>query len=221
MDPSSLGHGTDLATLTDQQLSDFLEQVDAADILSKTKTISMSASALWYATVLHWPVFPLVPARKAPLTDHGFKDASPDPEQISAWWTRWPNANIGVPTGHREQGGCGYDVIDVDGVDGFKSLREIQHRDCPLDCSAVTFCDASGTLPPVRALAFTPGDPDGVTNGRIRGQGRHLYTPAAGTSNTTKAFPGIDLRGDGGYVVAPPSVGPSGGRYSWITRPSA
>jgi hypothetical protein len=210
-----------MQTLTDEQLSDLLAEIDAAEILSKNRTIDMGAAALWYADNLGWPVFPLVQQRKAPLTAHGFKDASADLATVASWWTRWPEANIGVPTGRREQGGCGFDVIDVDGVPGFRSLAELKHRDCQSGCCDTTFCEATGALPPLHALAFTPGDPDGVVNGRSRGQGRHYYTPAAGSSNTTQAFPGIDLRGDGGYVVASPSVGPSGARYSWITRPVA
>ena len=47
---------------------------------------------------------------KKPLTKHGYKDASKDPAQIEAWWNRWPNANIGLPTGETN----GILVIDVD-----------------------------------------------------------------------------------------------------------
>ena len=53
------------------------------------------------------PVFPCA-ASKCPLTDHGFKDASDDPSTIRDWWTRCPDALIGVPTGHR------FVVVDVD-----------------------------------------------------------------------------------------------------------
>jgi len=45
------------------------------------------------------PVFPLVPKGKAPLTAHGFKDATDDEAKIRAWWTATPDANIGMPTG--------------------------------------------------------------------------------------------------------------------------
>src|SRR6516162_3950542 len=57
------------------------------------------ASALKYATVLHWPVFPLKPRTKEPATAHGFKDATTDPEQIRRWWKQHPDYNIGTPTG--------------------------------------------------------------------------------------------------------------------------
>src|SRR5699024_12735745 len=45
------------------------------------------------------PVFPCVPGGKRPLTRHGFHDATNDPDQAEAWWRKYPNANIGVPTG--------------------------------------------------------------------------------------------------------------------------
>ena len=45
---------------------------------------------------------------KRPFTAHGFKDASTDPDVIRRWWTRWPDALIGVPTGIK------FCVVDVD-----------------------------------------------------------------------------------------------------------
>ncbi|MCP4594521.1 MAG: DUF3987 domain-containing protein [bacterium] len=59
---------------------------------------------------LGYPVFPCVSGGKAPLTKHGFKDATTDPAQIEAWWSKHPDANIGMPT-------AGLLVIDVDGAD--------------------------------------------------------------------------------------------------------
>jgi Bifunctional DNA primase/polymerase, N-terminal len=53
------------------------------------------------------PVFPC-DNDKRPFTAHGFKDASNDPDLIRKWWTRWPNALIGVPTGIK------FCVVDVD-----------------------------------------------------------------------------------------------------------
>ena len=53
------------------------------------------------------PVFPC-DNDKRPFTAHGFKDASTDPDVIRRWWTRWPNALIGVPTGIK------FCVVDVD-----------------------------------------------------------------------------------------------------------
>lgn len=224
-----------MATLDDQQLSDFLAAIDAAEIVERAKTYDLGAAAAYYATRIGWPVFPLRPRGKAPVIPrahenteeqktcrgrcghfgHGLYDATTDPTTIASWWTRWPDANIGVPTGLRAQGGCGWDVIDVDGRIGLGTLAKLKHALCPDDCTAETFCGATGNLPPIGAFAFTPGDPSEPNHE----PGRHLFTPATGSSNTTNAMPGIDLRGDGGYVVVAPSVGPAGVRYSWLTRP--
>jgi hypothetical protein len=218
MDPAQLDDialGQHMTTLTDAQLSDVIAAVDAAEVLAKSKTIDMGASALWYATKLGWPVFPLKPRGKKPVTAHGFKDATTDPDRVRDWWKQTPDANIGVPTGATPDGGCGFDVMDVDGSDGIKAWAAIKHGACTPGCSEVTFCDAVGPFD-IRAEAFTPGD------GVDRAPGRHLYVPATGKGNTTRiGGQSIDWRGRGGFVVVPPSVGLSGARYSWIKRPAA
>ena len=66
-------------------------------------------AALHYAE-LGYPVFPCAPGDKVPLTAHGFQDASSDPALVTAWWRRWPDANLGMPTGRPS----GVDVVDVD-----------------------------------------------------------------------------------------------------------
>ena len=75
-----------------------------------TTTVNLCCVAgLTYAE-LGYPVFPCAPGTKNPLTEHGFKDASTDPEVIAAWWEKWPNANVAIPT-------AGLVVIDRDGKD--------------------------------------------------------------------------------------------------------
>jgi hypothetical protein len=69
----------------------------------------MGAAALRYAE-LGYSVFPCKPGDKVPLTPHGCKDATTDPERIEQWWTQWPKANIGLATD-------GLLVVDVDGAD--------------------------------------------------------------------------------------------------------
>ncbi len=66
-------------------------------------------AALRYAE-LGYRVFPCVPGGKAPLTAHGFQDATTDPARIEAWWGKHPDANVGMSTE-------GLLVIDVDGAD--------------------------------------------------------------------------------------------------------
>ena len=214
-EPRGLPAVTDLASLTDEQLSDHLATLDASELVSEQRTIDLGASAQWYAGALEWPVFPLKPRGKKPLTQHGFKDATVDPDIIASWWMRWPDANLATPTGAREHGGCGLDVIDIDGHLGFASLSTIKHATCPPDCSATMYCPATGELPAIVARAFTPGDPT-----KTRAPGRHYYTPATGDGNASNYEPGLDYRGDGGYVVLPPSIGISGRRYSWLTQPT-
>jgi len=122
-----------------------------------------------------WHVLPLSPGKKTPLSANGLKDATTDPDIIDGWWERNPTANIGIRTGAES----GIIVLDVDtknGSDGEASLESF------------------GPIPPTYEVA-TPN------------AGRHLYFVAPGMSlgNRAGLRPGLDVRGDGGYVVAPPS----------------
>jgi len=132
-------------------------------------------------------VFPLLPCGKTPLTKHGFKDATTDPSIITKWWTQWPDANIGLATG--EVSSC--IVLDVDGADGNSSLEALKRELGPL---------------PNTCMART-------------GKGMHLYfcyPDGKEIRCRTNIARGIDVRADGGYVVAPPSVHPNGATYEWI-----
>jgi hypothetical protein len=122
------------------------------------------------------PVFPCVPGGKEPLTRHGHLDATTDPEQVRSWWTRHPEANIGIPTGERS-GILALDVdVDKDGFEGLASL--------------------------------TSSLPDTYTV-RTGGGGAHFYFSYPPGSNirdsASRIAPGVDIRGEGGYVIAPPS----------------
>ncbi len=139
--------------------------------------------ALWYAQQ-GWPVFPLLPGHKEPHVRNGFKGATTDLDRIDRWWKEHPDSNIGLATGVR------FDVIDVDGPQGIKSLAEMRE----------------GTLPDVHGRVATP-------------RGLHLYILPTGDGNTAGIRPGIDFRGKGGYVVAPPSRIDLK-TYSWLIQPS-
>ncbi|MCX7701460.1 MAG: bifunctional DNA primase/polymerase [Gemmataceae bacterium] len=65
-------------------------------------------AALRYAE-LGYPVFPCTPSGKTPRTEHGFHDATIDPEQIERWWSQHPGAHIAIPT-------AGLLVLDIDGL---------------------------------------------------------------------------------------------------------
>lgn len=150
-----------------------------------------------------WPVLPLHTVRdgrcfcgrsactspgKHPRTEHGAKDATTDETIIRQWWTRWPDANIGIATG----GGSGLVVVDVDprnGGDDSLDALERQHGALPQTVEALT-----------------------------GGGGRHILFAHPGKRiKNGPIAPGVDLKADGGYIVAPPSLHASGRAYTWDT----
>lgn len=125
-------------------------------------------------------VFPCVPGGKQPLTSHGFHDASTDLSTVERWWRRWPDANIGMPTG----AASGVDVVDVDvhargnGFDAFERAR------------------SAGLADGWACLVRTPSG------------GVHAYYPRDDASEQRSwqvPHRHVDFRGDGGYIVVPPS----------------
>lgn len=140
-------------------------------------SLAVAARSLASAVV---PVFPCLADGKRPLTRRGFLDASSDPARIAAWWSRTPNANIGIPTG----AASGVVVVDVD-VHGPTDGRVAWKR----------AADA-GLVDGAVLLVRTPTG------------GTHAYFPAtAGREQRSwqAAAAGVDFRGDGGYIIAPPS----------------
>jgi hypothetical protein len=124
------------------------------------------------------PVFPCVPGGKRPLTAHGFLEATADRAMVTSWWDRWPEANIGVPTGAVS----GVDVVDVDvhsAGTGFAYFEEARR---------------AGLVDGWIWLVRTPSG------------GAHAYFPADGEQRSWQV-PGkhIDFRGDGGYIIVAPS----------------
>lgn len=123
---------------------------------------------------------------KHPRAVHGLKDASRDPASVREWWNQWPDANIGIVTGPES----GILVLDVDGKQGEQSLIEFERRGWHV--------------------------PDTFT-AQTGGGGQHIYflwPESADVRNSqSKIAPGLDIRGRGGYVVAPPSLHASGARY--------
>lgn len=160
-----------LGTLSDRWTTWLLRELaDAPDALSAADVLLGRAI----------PLFPCVPGGKRPLTPHGFQDASADPAVVGSWWERWPDANIGVPTGAF----AGIDVVDVDvhstntGFPAFEHARRAR------------------LLNGWACLVRTPSG------------GVHAYFPrdTAGEQRSWQVpCKHIDFRGDGGYIIVPPS----------------
>ena len=132
-------------------------------------------------------VFPIQPRGKKPLIKQWQKTATTDTEMIGRWWQRWPTANIGLACG-RESGVW---ILDRDGDAGNASYERYK-------------CKPLETTLQVRT-----------------GNGIHHYIawPDDGTvmrNSAGKLGEGLDVRGEGGYVVAPPSIHPSGRPYEWL-----
>jgi hypothetical protein len=137
---------------------------------------------------LGWSVVPLRHRTKLPLIRWGeFERRAATEDQIREWWHAWPDANIAVVTGRVSA----LAVVDANPRhDGQSSLVALQAE--------------HGALP--MTVEATTG-----------GGGRHLYfaLPDILLRSRTAFAPGLDLRAEGGLVVAPPSIHPSGRPYEW------
>lgn len=116
-----------------------------------------------------------------------FRERAPDPGDVESWFRRWPRANVGIVTGLVS----GVVVLDIDPRNGGEeSLRELEEAHGPLPATATV---------------------------RTGGGGRHLWFAAEGAVAATRPVaPGLDVKGEGGVVVAPPSIHASGRAYEWI-----
>jgi hypothetical protein len=162
------------------------------------------AAALAYAEERGWPVFPCYwiedgrcscdrsdcSAGKHPLTPAGFKDASTDPLLIKAWWKKHPLANIGIPTGAVSA----MAVVDVDDKPAWSVL--------------------AGILP-----HYDFKNVPRQKTGKEFGWHLAFAHPGIPVKNGVKFRPGMDSRGDGGYIMGAPSSHLSGRRYEWQYLP--
>lgn len=143
--------------------------------------------ALKYARY-NWSIIPMRPHEKRPMIRwQEYQQHRATEEQIKNWYQRWPDMNIGVVTGQLS----GIVVLDVDprhGGDSNLEKWEQQHGQFPDTVEVIT-----------------------------GGGGRHLYFKHPGEiiHNRVSIVAGIDLRGDGGCAVLPPSIHPSGKAYRW------
>ena len=135
------------------------------------------------------PVFPLKPGTKEPAVSGGLHAATSDPDAVRAWWNKWPDANLSIPTGPHTN----VWVLDIDGAEGEASLSRLEGEHGPLPDTSGTVTGTGG-----RHLYFAwPTDGPEIRNsaGRI-GQG-------------------LDVRGAGGSIIVPPSIHPNGRPYRW------
>ena len=152
-------------------------------------------AAIKYATEYGWAVFPVSSNTKKPHTPNGCKDAKKAVGPIRAWWKKWPDAAIGIATGSASNLIVIDEDIDEDkGKNGYHEIRrwEKDHGALPETVQSIT--------------------------GR---GGYHLFFRYTGTDigNRTNLLDGVDVRGEGGYVIVPPSKHPNGTEYMWEYGP--
>ena len=138
---------------------------------------------------LGWSVFPIPSGKKTPrISWESYQKERASEEKIRKWWEIWPDANIGIVTGHVS----GIVVVDVDGPEGERTLEELED-----------------------------GEPTTISRTGSGGMHQFFAYPedAPELRNFARRAPELDFRGEGGFVVVPPSVHPSGNRYAWILSP--
>lgn len=163
-------------------------------------------AALGYAT-RGWGVFPLhgivagqctcgrrtcSSPGKHPIVRHGLHDATFEERTINEWWSRWPLANVAIATGTEP----GIVVVDIDLPRGASSLQHLIDNRLPITLAGLT---GGGGIHLVYA----------TTDAALRNSTGRL-------PGIDHDVPGIDLRANGGYIVAPPSRHATGGLYEWL-----
>jgi hypothetical protein len=179
------------------------EPVSAGLLTSGQTTTSQTSSEEMVAAALAsaergWHVFPAPPGQKKSHKGAKFSGgrkwgATRDPDEIQRDWRRWPNACIGITTGRNS----GFFVVELDtpaghNVDGIAAMKQLEdlHGKLPETLRAIS---------PSGSLHYYFQYPEGV---EVR-------------NSTSRVGPGIDVRGEGGMVIAPPSNRPGKGVYRW------
>jgi putative DNA primase/helicase len=146
-------------------------------------------AALKYAADFHWYVFPLVPRSKRPLIAEWPTKASIDPPTIRDWWLKWPGANIGIACGPSKLVVVDCDVKNeaANGLESWLDLKQ-EHK--------------------INDATVTQKTPSGGEHILYRSNGHGIH------NSSGQLAPGVDIRADGGYIVAPPSR-TSAGEYAW------
>ena len=130
---------------------------------------------------------------KHPILKGGFKNATCDQQQISIWWKKYSKANIGVPTGKAS----GWYAVDVDqknqGIENYSRFTE-QHKSEVPEATLKAHTGGGG----YHLIYAQPA------NGQVVGSGTNIGR-----------LEGVDFRGDGGYIIVPPSLHVNGTHYRW------
>lgn len=126
---------------------------------------------------------------KHPVIANWQKLATTDTTKITNWSKKYPNANVGIATGHAST----LTVLDVDGEEGKQSLKQLEEK--------------HGSLPKTTKVETGSGG------------FHYYFTHHKEFTNSVKFLPGLDTRNDGGYVVAPDSKHVSGGTYKFLVTP--
>ena len=155
----------------------------------------LGKAAVWYAEN-GFAVFPLRARGKRPATQHGVNDWTDDAESVRKWWEKHPDHNIGIACG-TPSGGLlvlDFDVDEEKDKDGLATLYAWER--------------SHGELPET-AVAITG-----------RGGMHYLYrTDRTNIHPSANPDLSVDVRSDGSYIVAPPSVHENGRRYEWQDSP--
>lgn len=169
--------------------------------------MDLRAKSKLFVTKLGLKVFPCRPRDKRPLTSNGFKDASDNLAQLERWWIAHPNANIGLPTGAVN----GIVVVDFD-------YHHWDGRDEQVDEDGEVYSRPVDDM----VLEFFGGNIPNTWIVETPSGGYHFYFRHPGEvipNSASKVGQAVDIRGDGGYVVAPPSIHPNGNQYLWAVKP--
>ncbi len=145
----------------------------------------MKKSALMYRRKYGFSVIPMRLNKKPLIEWKKYQSILPTEKEIEDWWTKWPDANIGIVTGELSN----LAVIDIDAEEGKKEILKYIPDSCEFP------------------VCSTPAG------------GQHFYFRYPidlDLRNNCRAVPGCDLRGEGGYVIAPPSKGENGKEYRWL-----
>lgn len=180
---------------------DDLNMIKGGGVMISSKISPNGKAATAYASKLNWSVFPLHTPNgdlcscnnsncksigKHPRTINGFKAATTNLDMINRWWKIWSDANVAIATGKES----GFVVLDVDPRHGGEDSLDLlinQYGPLPNTIEAIT-----------------------------GGGGRHILFKNPGhIKNRTNILPGLDVRGEGGYIAVAPSLHACGKRYEW------